>query len=40
MQDLSERKLGLDPSWTKDVGVNPRDVYSKWELQLSKKKKI
>jgi len=40
MQDLSERKLGLDPSWTKEVGVNPRDVYSKWELQLSKKKKI
>jgi len=40
MQDLSERKLGLDPSWTKDAGINPRDVYSKWEMQLSKKKKI
>lgn len=40
MQDLSERKLGLDPSWTKEAGYDPRDIYSKWELQLSKKKKI
>lgn len=44
-QDLSEIKSRSDlsypsiVSWTKDAGVNPRDVYSRWELQLSKKKK-
>jgi len=39
-QALSETKSKLDPSWTKDAGINPRNVYSRWELQLSKKKKI
>ena len=44
-QDLSEMKSRQNlsypsiVSWTKDAGINPIDVYSKWELQLSKKKK-